>query len=85
MTITVTHAKVSAIPDSALNSVEMSTNKNMVTTLDYDTTTQEFAQVDIPLPKSWNNGTITFVPYWSHPATTTNFGVVDDIAVLLIS
>ncbi len=70
---------------AALNAIEMATNKNMITTLDYDTTTQEFAQVDIPLPKSWNNGTITFVPYWSHPATTTNFGVVWGVDAIAIS
>lgn len=57
-------------------SVETATNKVMVETLDFDTTTQEFAQFAIRMPKSWNAGTVTFVPVWSHPATTTNFGVV---------
>lgn len=63
---------------------EMSTNKNMVKTLDFDTTTQEFAQFDIRMPKSWNEGTVSFIPLWSHAATTTNFGVVwamDAVAV----
>lgn len=57
-------------------SVEMSTNKNMFRTLDYDTTTQEFAQFFIQMPKSYNLGTITFAAIWSHAATSTNFGVV---------
>ena len=48
----------------------------MVTTLDFDTTTQEFAQFEIAMPKSWNESTVTFQPIWSHPSTTTNFGVV---------
>jgi hypothetical protein len=61
---------------AASGSVEMSTNKNMFKTLDFDTTTQEFAQFAIRMPKSWNNGSITFQPVWSHPSTTTNFGVV---------
>lgn len=56
--------------------VEMTTNKNMFSTLDYDTTTQEFGQFEIHFPKSWDLGTVTFQPVWSHAATTTNFGVV---------
>ena len=61
---------------AASGTAEMSTNKNMVRTLDFDTTTQEFAQFEIAMPKSWNNGTVTFQPVWSHASTTTNFGVV---------
>ena len=57
-------------------SVETTTNKNMIKTLDFDTTTQEFAQFEIAMPKSWNESTVTFQPIWSHPSTTTNFGVV---------
>ena len=60
----------------AVGSIEMGSNKNMVRTLDFDTTTQEFAQFEIAMPKSWNLGTVTFIPYWSHANTTTNFGVV---------
>jgi hypothetical protein len=40
---------------------------------------QEYAQFSIAMPKSWNEGTLTFAPVWSHPATTTNFGVVFDL------
>ena len=61
---------------AASGTAEMSTNKNMVRTLDFDATTQEFAQFEIAMPKSWNNGTVTFQPVWSHASTTTNFGVV---------
>ncbi len=57
-------------------SVEMSTNKNMFKTLDFDTTTQEFAQFEVWFPKSWNLGTVTAQFLWSHASTTTNFGVV---------
>ena len=60
--------------------VEMSTNKNMFRTLDFDTTTQEFAQFEIGMPKSWNESTVTFEPVWSHPSTTTNFGTVFSLA-----
>lgn len=61
---------------AASGTVEMSTNKNMFKTLDFDTTTQEFAQFEVWFPKSWNLGTVTFQPIWSHASTTTNFGVV---------
>lgn len=63
---------------------EMTTNKNMVRTLDFDSATQEFAQFDVRMPKSWDLSTVSFIPVWSHPSTTTNFGVVwglDGIAI----
>lgn len=62
--------------------VELSTNKNMLATLDFDTTTQEFSQFEIHFPKSWDLGTVTFQPVWSHPSTTTNFGVVFQLAAV---
>lgn len=65
---------------AARGSAEMTTNKNMFVTLDYDTTTQEFAQFEIFFPKSWNLGTVTFQPVWSHASTTVNFGVVWSLA-----
>jgi len=61
---------------AAPGSVETSTNKVMIKSLDFDATTQEFAQFVIRMPKSWNAGTVTFIPVWSHASTTTNFGVV---------
>jgi hypothetical protein len=56
--------------------VETSTNKNILATLDFDTTTQEFASFSIRMPKSWDEGTVTFIPVWSHASAATNFGVV---------
>jgi hypothetical protein len=61
---------------AAAGTTEMSSNKNMVKTLDFDASTQEFAQFEIRFPKNWNRSTITFIPLWSHASTTTNFGVV---------
>lgn len=69
----------------ASGTAEMSSNKNMVKTLDFDATTQEFAQFDVAMPKSWNNGTVTFQPVWSHAATVTNFGVVFGVDAVAIS
>jgi hypothetical protein len=61
---------------AAVGTAETTTNKNMIKTLDFDTSTQEFAQFTIAMPKSWNEGTVTFQPVWSHGSTVTNFGVV---------
>jgi hypothetical protein len=69
----------------ASGTAEMTTNKNMVSTLDFDTTTQEFAQFDIAFPKGWDEGTITFVPFWSHAATSVNFGVAWGLDAVAIS
>lgn len=44
--------------------------------VDFDPSTIEYAQFSIPMPKKWNEGTITVRFRWSHAATTTNFGVV---------
>jgi len=44
---------------------EQSTNKNTHETLDFDTTTQEFAQFKWRMPKSWNRGTVSFIPVWT--------------------
>jgi hypothetical protein len=71
-------------PPSA-GTLEMTTNKNMVKTLDFDPTTQEFAQFDIRMPKSWNEGTVSFIPVWSHAATATNFGVVWGLDAVAVS
>lgn len=60
---------------AASGSAETTTNKVMLDTLDFDTATDEFAQFDIRMPKSWNESTVTFIPVWSHPSTATNFGV----------
>lgn len=65
--------------------IEMTTNKNMVRTLDFDASTQEFAQFEIAMPNSWDKGTIKFVPVWSHAATTVNFGVAWGLAAVAIS
>lgn len=70
---------------AASGTAEMTTNKQMVKTLDFDTTTQEFAQFSIRMPKAWNESTVTFIPVWSHAATTTNFGVVWALEAVAIS
>jgi hypothetical protein len=61
---------------AASGSAETSSNKVMIRTLDFDATTQEFAQFAIQMPKGWDEGTLIAQFVWSHAATTTNFGVV---------
>jgi len=68
----------------SLGSVELSSNKIMVRTLDFDTTTQEFAQFSVWFPKSWNLGTVTFQPTFSQ-LTTAAGGVVFGLAGLAVS
>lgn len=70
---------------AASGTAEMTTNKNMFATLDFDTTTQEFAQFCIRMPKSWNESTVTFAATWSHASTATNFGVAWGLAGVAIS
>jgi hypothetical protein len=60
---------------AAAGSVETATNKNMIRTLDFDAGTAEYAQFDIAMPKSWDRGNLYYKAFWSHAATTTNFGV----------
>jgi len=59
-----------------LTRIGTATGKPDIASLDFDATSQEFAEFAIGMPKSWNEGTVTFQPVWSHAATTTNFGVV---------
>lgn len=53
---------------------ESTTNKVMTRTLDFDQTTQEGAQFEIIMPKSWNESTVTFQPVWT--ADSGSGGVV---------
>jgi len=39
--------------------------------LDFDASTSEFAQFAVTFPKSWNGGSVTFIPTWSPSNTDT--------------
>ncbi len=69
----------------AAATTELTTNKNMVKTLAFDATTSESAQFTVGMPKKWDEGTVTFVPYWMHAATDTNFGVVWALSGVAVS
>lgn len=64
---------------AARGTVETTTNKVMLSTLDFDPSTQEFSQFAIQMPKGWNESTLVCQFVWSHPSTTVNFGVVWEI------
>ena len=53
-----TNGAASASVDSGTENVEYKV-------LDFDTSTQEFACFSVCFPKAWNNGTVTFAPYWT--------------------
>lgn len=50
--------------------LESATNKLNYVVLDFDGTTQEYAQFQVAFPKSWDEGTVTFKAWWA----TTNSG-----------
>jgi hypothetical protein len=70
---------------AALAAIASAANQPDIMTLDFDSTTQEFAQFALVMPKSWNEGTVTYRPIWSHPAAATNFGVVWQLQGVAVS
>lgn len=64
---------------------ELTTNKIMIKSLDFDAVTEQYAQFMVRMPKSWNESTVTFQAVWSHTATTTNFGVVWSLSAVAVS
>lgn len=59
---------------AASGTTETTTNKVMLKTLDFDTSTQEFAQFMVRMPKSWNESTVTAQFDWT--AASGSGGVV---------
>jgi hypothetical protein len=59
----------------SISVTETTTNKINRRTLDFDKDTVEYVQFRIAMPKSWDEGTVTFQPVWTHGSTTTNFKV----------
>jgi len=59
---------------SALTQVETTALRPDLKVLDFATGADDFAQFSIAFPKSWNEGTVTFQPFWT--VTGTNTGTV---------
>lgn len=49
----------------ATGNTELTTNKVMLRTLDFDTTTKEYCGFWVAMPKSWNESTVTFKAFWT--------------------
>ena len=60
---------------AASSSEELATNDIRINYLAFDATTEEAAFLMFQAPKSWDAGTLTLQPIWTHPAATT-YGVV---------
>jgi len=54
---------------AAAGTAETTTNKVMTRTLDFDQTTAEYSQIMIPMPKSWDEGTVTVQFIWTAGTT----------------
>ena len=57
---------------AALTDVETTAGRPDMTSLDFDATTQEYAQFGISFPKSWDEGTITYRVFWTSTAADTD-------------
>lgn len=68
---------------AAVGATESSSNKVMMSLLDFDTTTQEFAQFQIAMPNSWDKGTVTAEFFWT--AASSSGGVVWALEAVAIS
>ena len=59
---------------AAIAQVETTALRPDLKCLDFDASSDEFAQFAVAFPKSWNEGTVTFQPFWT--VTGTNTGTV---------
>lgn len=57
---------------ATFNQYEAATNKQNYRVLEFDASADEYAHFQIALPKSWNEGTVTFQVFWSSSATDTD-------------
>lgn len=70
---------------AAAGTVELSTNKVMVKSLDFDyALADEFAQFAVRMPKGWNEGSLGAMFVWSHTTGATAYGVVWGIQGLAV-
>lgn len=55
---------------SVLTSVELSAAQPNLQVLDFNDTSDEFAEICVRMPKQWDESTVTFIVYWTTSATT---------------
>jgi len=51
--------------------VETTATRPDLKVFDFDASTKQFTQFTVAMPKSWNEGTITYQAYWSPSTTNT--------------
>lgn len=68
-----------------LDGIASAASQPDIVTLNFDASTQEYAQFSLVMPEKWDGGTLTFIPHWSHAATTTNFGVVWSLQAVAVT
>lgn len=56
---------------AALATTEIHSSKPNILTLDFDTSTAEYAEFSVAFPKSWNKDDVTFQLYWSANSTSS--------------
>lgn len=64
---------------------ETATNRVNLRTWNFDAAGREYVQFVVPMPKSWNLGTLTAQFIWSHGAASSNFGAAWAIQALALS
>jgi hypothetical protein len=64
--------------------VETTATRPEMKVLDFDSSTIEYAQFSIAMPKSWNEGTVTAKFYWTH-ATAVATDVIWGIQGVVVS
>jgi hypothetical protein len=60
---------------SALTQVEMTAGRPELQVLDFAAGADDFCQFTVAFPKSWNEGTVTFQPFWTVTGTNTGTAV----------
>ena len=60
---------------SALTQVEMTAGRPELQILDFAADADDHAQFTVAFPKSWNEGTVTFQPFWTVTGTNTGTAV----------
>jgi len=61
------------------------TNDLTLEVLGFDTTATEYAHFHIGMPKGWNEGTVTFIPYWTNTGGASTQTVVWRLAGAAVS
>ena len=69
-------------PDAA--QIETTATRPDIKTLDFDPSQDQYAQFSIAMPKSWNEGTLTFQYYWS-PSNTNTGNVAMELQAVAIA